>query len=253
MPETKDKVINFTLGLAALLATAYAFLASIYGGREGPHQQIWIASGVASSALAVYVGNSERVRLAAYREKMKSLAAEAARNYENLVANLAPSVSQAAAIADTALPALDRDIRRGRLDQSIVVGVSEITEGARGIFYRWDPGTSIFSLVSQWPTAAVAEIKNGSDVRHAHGTLVRVASLGEVFTRPNTASPFHATDPLTADDAVAVVQVVANDKVIGILAMDAKMSSLSTAQGFSNRDMRELLLYANMLAAGIGA
>ncbi|MEU1454091.1 GAF domain-containing protein [Streptomyces avermitilis] len=252
-PQTKDKVINFTLGLAALAATAYAFLASIYGGKEGSHQQIWIATGVASSALAVYVGNSEKIRLSAYREKMKSLAAEAEKNYENLIANLAPSVSQAAAIADTALPPTERAIRRGRLDQSIVVGVSEISEGARGVFYLWDSSTEIFSLVSQWPTAAVGEIKNGSPARHAHGALKRVARQGSVLMRHNTASPFHSTTPSTADDSVVTVQVIANDKVIGILAMDAKMNSFPSSQGFSNRDVRELLLYANMLASGIGA
>ncbi|MFI6543906.1 GAF domain-containing protein [Streptomyces prunicolor] len=252
-PQTKDKVINLTLGIAALAATAYAFLASIYGGKEGVHQQIWIVTGVASSALAVYVGNSEKIRLTAYREKMKNLAAEAERNYENLIANLAPSVSQSAVIADTTLPATERDIRRGRLDQSIVVGVSEIAEGTRGIFYLWDPSTSIFSLVSQWPTAAVDEIKSGSDARHAHVVLEQVARQGDLFNRPDTASPFHATAPAVADDAFVVVQVKANDKVIGILAMDAKMSSLPSTDGFSNRDVRELLLYANMLAAGIGA
>ncbi|MFF4898757.1 hypothetical protein [Streptomyces sp. NPDC001068] len=244
-------MVNLTLGLATLLATAYAFLASIYGSNEGPHQQLWIATGVASSALAVYVGNSEKMRLTEYRNRMQRLATEAEENYQNLVANLAPSAQQAAVIADVSLPQLERDVRRGRLDQSIVVGVSEISEGARGIFYRWDAGTSIFSLVSQWPTTAEREIKNGTHA--AYSALEITATTGQVLIRHNTASPFHSTTPTAADDSVVVVQVISNDKTIGILAMDAKMKTFPSSAGFSSRHVRELLIYADMLAAGLGS
>ncbi|MEU1413273.1 hypothetical protein [Streptomyces sp. NPDC005731] len=248
--DIKNKIFNYTLGAATLIATAYAFLASIYGSDEGPHQQIWVISGVASSALAVFVGNSDRIRLTAYRERLKSLQRRAEINYENLLSNLAPSVSHAAIVGDTAIPAGERSIRRGRLDQSITVGVSEITEGVRGVFYSWNSTTSTFTLVSQWPTAAVAEITSG---HVAHATLERVVKDGEIFIRPNTASPFSTILPSSPDDRVAAVRVIANTTVIGILAMDAKMTAAAPASGFDDRDVRELLLYADLLAAGLGA
>lgn len=251
-PEKKrDKVINLALGVAAVFFTAGAFVASIYGSNEGPNQQTWIMAGVVSSALAVYVGNSEKVRLAAYRENMREAAVRAQRRYENLIANLSPSVSQAATIADRALPSSASDIRRGRLDQSITVGVSEICEGARGIFYLWDAGSSKFSLVSQWPTSTVSEIKSGNA---EYPALELVAKDGLVFRNPVCVSPFTKNSGATpsADDRVVAVQVASNGKVIGILAMDAKVIPQASAIGFSDQEIRELLLYADLLAAGLG-
>ncbi|WP_369222292.1 hypothetical protein AB5J52_12925 [Streptomyces sp. R39] len=250
-PQFKDKLVNFTLGLATLAATAYAFLASIFGSNEGSHQWIWITTGVLSSALAVYVGNSEKMRLTEYRNRMRRLATDAEKNYENLIANLAPSIAQSAVIADTTLPQAERDIRRGRLDQSVVVGVSEISDGARGVFYRWDAATSIFSLTSQWPTTAVREIKSGTHPAYSAPEIT--ARTGQVLTRNDTASPFHSSTPTAADDSVVVVQVISNDKIIGILAMDAKMKTFPASEGFAPRHVRELMIYANELASGLGA
>ncbi|MGW3513549.1 hypothetical protein [Streptomyces sp. NPDC000994] len=249
--KKKDKVINFALGVAAVFFTAGAFVASIYGSNEGPHQQTWILAGVVSSALAVYVGNSEKVRLAAYRKNMRDVATGAQRSYENLIANLSPSISQAAVIADRGLPSSESAIKRGRLDQSIAVGVSEICEGARGIFYLWDSSTSTFVLVSQWPTSAVSEIKSGSV---EYPALELVAKNGDVLVRPTCISPFTKDTGFaaSADDRVAVVQVATNGKVIGVLVMDAKVSQPPTTSGFSHQEIRELLLYADLLAAGLG-
>ncbi|GAA3300038.1 hypothetical protein GCM10020295_39740 [Streptomyces cinereospinus] len=112
-PDTKDRLINLTLGTAAVFFTALAFTSSIFGGKEGKNQRNWIVAGVTSSAIAVYVGNSERVRLSAYRDRMKQLATQAERNYENLIANLAPNAAQAAVIADRTLASGERDVRRG--------------------------------------------------------------------------------------------------------------------------------------------
>jgi hypothetical protein len=251
-PEKKrDKVINVTLGVAAVFFTAGAFIASIYGSNEGPNQQTWIMAGVVSSALAVYVGNSEKIRLAAYRNNMREVATRAQRSYENLIANLSPSISQAAIIADRALPSSVSAIRRGRLDQSIAVGVSEICEGARGIFYLWNPSASTFSLVSQWPTSAVFEIKSGSA---EYPALELVAKDGDILIRPTCVSPFTKDTGFSpsADDRVAAVQVAVNGKVIGILVMDAKVNPSATTPGFSPQEIRELLLYAELLAAGLG-
>ncbi|MFD5509470.1 GAF domain-containing protein [Streptomyces sp. NPDC127051] len=249
-PENKDRVISVTLGVAAIFFTALAFASSIFGGKEGENQRYWILAGVISSAIAVYVGNSERVRLSAYRDKMKRLATQAERNYENLVANLAPSAAQAAVIADRTLPSGEQGVRRGRLDQSIAVGVSEIGEGARGIFYSWDSTTRVFKLVSQWPASAIPEIDSGES---AYSALELIAKDGMVLVRGNTASPFNRTTPSTPDERVAVVQVKVNKTVIGILAMDGKMPPFAPGSGFTDRDVRELLLYADLLAAALGA
>lgn len=249
--KRKDKVINLALGLAAVFFTAGAFVASIYGSDEGPNQQTWIMAGVVSSALAVYVGNSEKVRLAAYRKNMREVATRAQRSYENLIANLSPNISQAATIADRTLPPPVCAIRRGRLDQSVTVGVSEVCEGARGIFYLWDAATSTFSLVSQWPTSAVSEIKSGNA---EYPALELVAKNGGVLIRPACVSPFteDSGSPASASDRVAAVQVAANGKVIGILVMDAKVDPSATVPGVSPQEIREVLLYADLLAAGLG-
>ncbi|WKX13407.1 hypothetical protein [Streptomyces sp. NL15-2K] len=249
-PETKDRVINITLGAAAVFFTALAFTSSIFGGKEGENQRYWIVAGVTSSAIAVYVGNSERVRLSAYRDRMKQLATQAEMNYENLVANLAPNAAQAAVIADRTLPSAERDVRRGRLDQSIAVGVSEIAEGTRGVFYSWDSTTRLFKLVSQWPASAIPEVDSGEP---AYPALELIAKDGMVLVRGNTASPFNRTAPSVPDERVAVVQVKVNKAVIGILAMDGKMPSAAPSSGFTPRDVRELLLYADLLAAALGA
>ncbi|MGW0145138.1 hypothetical protein ACWDVU_05945 [Streptomyces sp. NPDC003333] len=249
-PDVKDRVINVTLGAAAIFFTALAFTASIFGGKEGKDQRYWIVAGVTSSAIAVYVGNSERVRLSAYRSRMRELATQAERNYENLIANLAPNAAQAAVIADRTLAAAERDVRRGRLDQSVVVGVSEIGHGVRGLFYSWDATTRLFKLVSQWPASALPEIGSGEP---AYAALEVIAKDGMVLVRGNTASPFNRTAPSVPDDRVAVVQVKVNRTVIGILAMDGKMSPSAPSSGFSPRDVRELLLYADLLAAALGA
>ncbi|GAA3300036.1 hypothetical protein GCM10020295_39730 [Streptomyces cinereospinus] len=74
-----------------------------------------------------------------------------------------------------------------------------------------------------------------------------------VLVRGNTASPFNRTTPAVPDERVAVVQVKVNRTVIGILAMDGRMPPSAPASGFTPRDIRELLLYADLLAAALGA
>ncbi|BAJ29555.1 hypothetical protein KSE_37560 [Kitasatospora setae KM-6054] len=119
----------------------------------------------------------------------------------------------------------------------------------RGIYYEWD-GSSVFTLVSQWPASAVSAINGGMP---AYAVLELVAKDGQVLVRKNTVSPFNWTSPSTPDERVAAVQVKVNNKVIGILAMDGKMSKSAQDPGFAARDVRELLLYADVLAAAIGA
>lgn len=249
--ETGERLLNLTLGVATLFFTAVAFAASIFGGREGEHQQQWIIAGVVASAVAVYAGNSERVRLSAYRARMQRSALQAQRNYESLIANLAPSTAQAAVLGDRTLPAPEQSVRRGRFDQSVVVGVSEISEGSRGVFYSWNSTTRIFTLVSQWPSSALPEITSGDAV---YPLLELIVKGGSTLRMGDIASPFDRTPPPVADERVAVVQVKVNATAIGILVLDGKMpKSAPPPDGFSARDLRELLLYADMLAATLGA
>ncbi|MEV5176833.1 GAF domain-containing protein [Streptomyces flaveolus] len=170
-----------------------------------------------------------------------------------LVSGLVPSTKHVATIAALTAASAPTDTQRGRLDQSVAVSAASVTPGSRGMFYRYDPGSGVFTLASEWPGGSRQQIRPSDP---GHIAMKRAIDDNLVFNGGTLPSPFtinvtSAATPVSSD-AVAIVPVHAGTTPLGVLAVDSDRSSWSTGvTEFSDRDIRQLLLLADLLTAGL--
>ncbi|MYS22574.1 GAF domain-containing protein [Streptomyces sp. DvalAA-14] len=249
----KNKVIENSLTVLAILFGSVAFALSVVAGQTPNIDWPLLIAGIVSTAITLAVAAIEKNRANKLRDATERLARDAEVRYELLVSGLTPSVKHVARIAGMTLASLPLDMQRGRLDQSIAVSAAGVSPGSRGMFYRYDQVTKIFTLAAEWPGGSKTEVVPGAP---GHGMMKRVAEDGRLFTRSGPPSPFKASasgsGPTPTNDAVAVVPVIVGSTPLGVLAVDSDRASWSTGTPeYSDRDIRQLLLLADLLGAGL--
>lgn len=252
-PELKNKVIETTLTTLAIIFGSVAFALSVVAGQTPKINWSLLIAGMISTAITLVVAAVEKYRANKLRKATEQLARDAESRYELLVSGLVPSVRHVATIAGLTAASAPLDMQRGRLDQSVAVSAAGVAPGSRGMFYRYDQASQTFTLASEWPGGSRQRIISTDP---GHYAMKRAAEDNRVFTASGLSSPFKsglgATVSPTAPHAVAIVPVRAGSTPLGVLAVDSDRSSWSTGiTSFSDRDIRQLLLLADLLTAGL--
>ncbi|ALO91261.1 hypothetical protein SHL15_0045 [Streptomyces hygroscopicus subsp. limoneus] len=252
-PETKNKVIDRTLTGLAVFFGSVAFALSVVAGQSEEINWTLLISGIISTAITLVVAAAEKSRANKLRAATEQLARDAEARYELLVSGLIPSTKHVATIAGLTAASAPVDTQRGRLDQSVAVSAASVAPGSRGMFYRYDPGSGVFTLASEWPGGSRQQIRPTGP---GHIAMKRAIDDKLVFNGGTLPSPFkiNSTSAATpvSSDAVAIVPVHAGTTPLGVLAVDSDRSSWSTGvTEFSDRDIRQLLLLADLLTAGL--
>lgn len=238
-------------GLSAAGAVGAFVTGTLAGDADGSWKWRLIAIGVLSTAIPVMNARYESRKTELVQRRTLELTREVGRSQEQLISGITLSVRHVARISGLSGGASPTDIAaaRGRLDQSVVFAASEIHPGAHAAFYRWDASTGDFILTAERPLGAAEKISPGD---HGHGALRAVVNSGSVFRRAATRSPLRRPTPANRDQALVLVRVVADSTVLGVLAVDAHHDTWDSGdKEFSERDIRQVLLYADTLAAGL--
>jgi hypothetical protein len=249
----RNKVIESSLTVLAILFGSVAFALSVVAGQTPNINWPLLIAGIISTAITLAVAAIEKNRANLLRAATEKLARDAEARYELMVSGLTPSVKHVARIAGMSLASLPLDMQRGRLDQSIAVSAASISPGSRGMFYRYDQVTKIFTMAAEWPGGSKVEVVPGAP---GHTMMKRVVEDGRVLNKSGPPSPFKASPSgsgsTPTNDVVAVVQVRVGSAPLGVLAVDSDRSTWSTGTPeYSDRDIRQLLLLADLLGAGL--
>ncbi|MFI6437541.1 hypothetical protein [Streptomyces sp. NPDC050759] len=252
MTSSQGKIGEWVLfGLSA----AGAIGAFITGTLAGDADEYWkwrlIAIGVLSTAIPVMIARYERTKAELVQKQTLELTREVGRSQEQLLSGITLSVRHVARIGGLSAGASPTEIAaaRGRLDQSIVFAASEVHPGTHGAFYRWDVSTGDFILTTERPLGAAEKISPGD---HGHGAFRAVVNTGSIFHRASTRSPLRRPTPTNPDQALLLVRVIADSTILGVLAVDASHDTWDSGdKDFAQREIRQVLLYADTLAAGL--
>ncbi|MFJ3788039.1 hypothetical protein [Kitasatospora sp. NPDC090091] len=251
------RIVDGTLKFFAFVFGSGAFVFSTLAGSNSARQVEFILYGIATTGLTVLVGSVEARRARTVHGQVEALARETSRGLNELVTALAPGTTFTANISGILAASGDPSTERGRLDQAVAAAAARIHHSCRGAYYSWDPATTTFtcrgrSLDSASPVERIGPGDFGI------GALRKVVTTGRVFRRTGTKSYFRGNVPGTpADDAVVIVRVQAGNVPLGVLAVDAKTDSWSDTfsepdqQEFSDQNVRQLLVLADLLAGGL--
>lgn len=253
--EVREVVADAALKVFAFLFGAGAFVFSVLGGDENSRRPTYITYGVIClgvTAVIAYIesGLSRRSLLA--RER---LALDEARVQERVVTDVSAAAIHLARIGGLRSGhAHDLEGVRGRLEQAICVASARIHPGSRAAFYAWKSGR--FECLGMWAGVpkAVGKISPGDFgfpvLRHALRTE-------GIFKKENVRSYLDGPPTPAAkwDNAIIVVPIRAGQDQLGVLVVDAKMESwqyvASATQGYSDPNVRHLLVLADLLASGL--
>lgn len=245
------KEFPFTASVAGYVG---AFVTSITAGNaSGQTKWQLIAIGILSTAVPVYIARRDG-RISEDKVKEQEAASiEIRRGHEQLVAGVSQGVRHLAAISEhrSGTNTLPLATAMGRLDQTIVSAASEVHGETHAAFYRFDQATAEFMLEAERPLGAVAKKTVGD---FGYSAFFAVATTGGVFRRSSTRSPLREPIPTLPDRAIVIVQVRALTTALGVLVVDAPNASWPTGvqpRDFTDLDMRQFLLYADALAAGL--
>ncbi|MFE7030920.1 GAF domain-containing protein [Streptomyces sp. NPDC057621] len=252
-PELKNKVIENTLTALAITFGSVAFALSVVAGQTPEINWPLLIAGIISTAITLVVAAVEKFRANKLRNATEQLARDTEAHYELLVSGLVPSAKHVATIAGLTAASAPLDTQRGRLDQSVTVSAAGVAPGSRGMFYRYDQTSEIFTLASEWPGGSRQRIIPNET---GHYAMKRAAEDNKVFRADGLPSPFKndlaATVLPAPPHAVAIVPVRAGSTPLGVLAVDSDRSSWSTGTtSYSDRDIRQLQLLADLLTAGL--
>ncbi|WP_225824823.1 GAF domain-containing protein [Streptomyces naphthomycinicus] len=252
-PELKNKVIETTLTTLAIIFGSVAFALSVVAGQTPEIDWPLLIAGIISTAITLVVAAVEKYRANKLRNDTEQLARDTEARYELLVSGLVPSVKHVATIAGLTAAAAPLDTQRGRLDQSVVVSAAGVAPGSRGMFYRYDRTSGTFTLASEWPGGSRPLIVSPEA---GHYAMERAAENNRVFRADGLPSPFKNDTGVGASPllphAVAIVPVRVGPTPLGVLAVDSDRSSWPTGTtSYSDRDIRQLLLLADLLTAGL--
>ncbi|WP_329029708.1 MULTISPECIES: GAF domain-containing protein [unclassified Streptomyces] len=250
-PERKNKVIEAALTTLAIIFGSVAFALSVVAGQTPSINWPLLIAGIISTAITLVVAAVEKVRANKLRAATEQLARDSEARYELLVSGLTPSAKHVAAIAGLTAASAPLETQRGRLDQSVAVSASGVAPGSRGMFYRYDQATAVFTLAAEWPGGARQQFGPNDP---GHFPMKRAAEDGFVFEADDRPSPFKqpAAPGPPQEHAVVIVPVRVGTLAIGVLAVDSDRSSWPTGvTAYSNRDIRQLLLLADLLTAGL--
>ncbi|MFF0381331.1 hypothetical protein [Streptomyces sp. NPDC004286] len=253
--EAREAVADVALKALAFLFGAGAFAFSILGGDENERRPTYITYGVIClgvTTIIAYIesGLSRRSLLA--RER---LAVREAQAQEDVVASASAAAIHLARIGGLR-SGHGHNLAgvRGRLEQAICTAASRTHPGSRAAFYAWNSGR--FECVGMWAGAPkVTNVIAPGDfgfpnLRHALRT-------GGIFKKENVRSYLDGppTPSANSDNAIVLIPVRAGQDQLGILAVDAKMESWENASaatpGYSDLNVRHLLLLADLLASGL--
>jgi hypothetical protein len=245
-----ERIIRIFLNHVELAATIGAFyFGTVAGNASGSRQVRLIEYGISCTATVVVLQYLERRSSARVLSDINEGARVVEHQQEQLLSGLAPIARHGAKVGG--LPAgVPREVEKGRLDESVAVAVAAIHPGARGMFYAFDSTSNEFKLVSERPVGAPVKITS-SDPQFP--VLAMVKDTGHVYSpQSEVVSPFWAPIPPMAEDRVVLVRVAADNAVLGVLALDAKIDTWKGAsKGFSQREIRQVLVYADLLAGAV--
>jgi hypothetical protein len=252
-PETQTKAIDRALTGLAIFFGSVAFALSVVAGQSEDIDWSLLGAGIASTAITLVVAAVEKFRANKLRAATEQLARDTEVRYELLVSGLIPSAKHVATIAGLTAASDPVDAQRGRLDQSVVVSAAGVAPGCRGMFYRYESASGVFTLASEWPGGSRQQILPGDA---GHNAMDRSVNDNRVFNGGTLPSPFKtnviASTTPAPPDAVAIVPVRVGTTPLGVLAVDSDRSSWSTGTTeYSDRDIRQLLLLADLLTAGL--
>ncbi|MFJ3716262.1 hypothetical protein [Streptomyces sp. NPDC090057] len=253
--EAREAVADVTLKVLAFIFGAGAFAFSILGGDENERRPTYITYGVIClgvTTIIAYIesGLSRRSLLA--RERLAVREVRAQEEVVTSVSAAAIHLARIGGLRSTHSHVLAGD--RGRLEQAICTAASRVHPGSRAAFYTWN--SSRFECTGIWAGApkVTNTISPGDsgfpDLRH-------VLRTGGVFKKENVRSyldgfPSAAAQP---DSAILLIPVRAGQEELGVLAVDAKMESWESfsavTPGYSDSNVRNLLLLADLLASGL--
>ncbi len=250
------KLDKFTRELSFVVSAAGAvgaFITSIMAGDDKGNAR-WrdLIIGVACTAVPVFLARVERWRADSDLAKKTAASTEVVRSHEQFIAGVSQGLRHISTISALRLtPAPNGvDVVTGRLDQSIVFAASDVHVGSHVAFYRWDQATGDFLLEAERPLGAAAKKSNGD---FGYSAFRQVATTGGVFRRADTRSPIRDPMPTAPDGPFVMCQVKADSRVLGVLAVDAPRATWSASgpQDFTPLQIRQFLLYADALAAGL--
>jgi hypothetical protein len=225
------------------------------GGDENDRPATYITYGVIClgvTAVIAYIESGISRRSLLSRER---LAIDEVRVQEMVVTDVSAAAIQLAHIGGLRT-GHGNELRgaRGRLEQAICVAAARIHPGSRAAFYAWKSGR--FICFGMWAGAprAVGRISTGD---FGFPVLRHVLRTGGVFKKKNIRSYLDGrpTPAAKRDRATVVVPVRAGYDQLGVLVVDAGMESWQSAeaadQGYSDPDVRHLLVLADLLASGL--
>lgn len=253
--EAREAVADMALKALAFIFGAGAFAFSVVGGDENERRPTYITYGVIClgfTTIIAYIESWLSRRSLLARER---LAVREARAQEDVVTSASAAAIHLARIGGLRSSHghnLAGD--RGRLEQAICTAASRTHPGSRAAFYAWNSGR--FKCTGMWAGAPkVTDVISPGDFGFPN--LRHTLRTGGVFKKENIKSyldgpPTAASDP---NNAILLIPVRAGNDQLGILAVDAKMETWETSdaamRGYSDSNVRHLLLLANMLASGL--